>query len=512
MPVPSSRPAPAHLLLHQVNRGRSAVTDSPRRERTIAGRYRLIEPLGAGAFGKVWRAHDDALGVDVAVKEVWLPQQAMTDREHRERVTRAAREARNAARLRDHPHVVAVHDVVVEDGTPWIVMRLVKGRSLGERLKADGPMSARQVTEVARGLLKALQAAHAAGVVHRDLKPANVMLTPEGDVLLTDFGIAVHETDTKMTSTGQIIGSAEYLAPERLDGVKDSGAGDLFSLGVSLYEAVEGVSPFRRDTAAATLAAVALCDPPRPRRADPALAGLIMSLLAKDPAERPPVERALAMLRGSERNDATTTRALPEEARLTVRNVTGDDGPLHVFADDVEVGVVGGTESGTFNVPPGVRAIRVGDGRHRSEPCVVQLVSGTPVRLAVRRHGRDLLLGSTPESMTPPASRTAGAPGAGRRIAAGACVVAGIVLVLMVSGEISHWPEWDMPQAIAMAVGGAALSAAFTGTGAALALGNTQGKPLYGRGLAVAGGAFLVFVPLIIVWSGYLGGPGNGPW
>ncbi|WP_159394293.1 serine/threonine-protein kinase, partial [Streptomyces sp. NRRL S-495] len=209
---------------------------------------------------------------------------------------RAAREARNAAKLRDHPHIVAVHDVVVEDGTPWIVMRLVEGRSLAELLRTDGPLPAPRAAEVTAALLKALKAAHTAGIVHRD-KPANVLLTDDGQVLLTDFGIAVHETDTRLTTTGGVIGSVEYMAPERFRGAQDQAAGDLFSLGVTLYEAVEGISPFRRETPTATIAAIALHDPPPMRHAGPVLASLITALPAKNPDGRPTVDSTLAVLR-----------------------------------------------------------------------------------------------------------------------------------------------------------------------------------------------------------------------
>ncbi|WP_165968886.1 serine/threonine-protein kinase [Actinomadura sp. KC06] len=276
--------------------------------RTVGGRYRLVETLGTGGFGRVWKAHDEALGVQVAVKEVWLPQQSGSEEEHHRRVVRATREARNAARLRDNPHVVAVHDVVVEDGTPWIVMRFVDGCSLEERLRTHGPLPAAFVAEMATALLKALKAAHAAGIVHRDIKPANVMLTDDGQVFLTDFGIAVHETDTRLTASGGVIGSAEYMAPERLNGVHDHAAGDLFSLGVTLYRAVEGVSPFRRDTATATMAAVAMQDPPPMRHADPVLASLITAVLAKRPEDRPTVDSVLALL------NAASTLAPPAPA------------------------------------------------------------------------------------------------------------------------------------------------------------------------------------------------------
>ncbi|MGW4721855.1 serine/threonine-protein kinase [Streptomyces sp. NPDC004291] len=262
--------------------------------RVIGGRYRLVRTLGGGGFGRVWKAVDESLRVDVALKEVWLPP-ASSSAEHDKRLAYAVREARNAARLRDHPHIVAVHDVVVENGIPWTVMRLVDGESLEQSLAVGGPLPPDEATALATALLKALKAAHDAGIVHRDIKPANVMVTAAGEVLLTDFGISVHHADTALTTTGSVIGSAEYMAPERLNGV-DGPAGDLFSLGALLYQTAEGVSPFRRDTPTATLAAVALHEVSPPRHAGD-LATLITALLAKQPAERPSAESALEMLR-----------------------------------------------------------------------------------------------------------------------------------------------------------------------------------------------------------------------
>ncbi|QKW34256.1 serine/threonine protein kinase [Actinomadura sp. NAK00032] len=259
----------------------------------IGGRYRLVEELGAGGFGRVWKAHDETLGVDVAIKEVRLPPTA-SDAERSQFLARARREARNAARLRDQPGVIPVHDVVIRDEVPWIVMRLVNGHSLEDRLKQDGRVPAGETARIAKALLKALDAAHAAGVVHRDIKPANVMLTEAGEVLLADFGIAVHQADTAMTATGAIIGSLEYLAPERLRGKNNGPAGDLFSLGVTLYRCVEGVSPFRRDTPAEVVTAL-LHDEPPPLQHAGGLSHLIGRLLDKDPDTRPTAAEALTL-------------------------------------------------------------------------------------------------------------------------------------------------------------------------------------------------------------------------
>ncbi|MEV4394819.1 serine/threonine-protein kinase [Nonomuraea sp. NPDC049607] len=259
----------------------------------VGGRYRLADELGSGGFGRVWRARDETLDVDVAIKELRLPPW-IPETERAERLARATREARNAARLRQHDGIVAIHDVVIEDGLPWIVMELIEGCSLSEYVEEHGPLPLDRAVEVAAALLTSIGAAHREGVVHRDIKPANVMLAENGKVLLTDFGTAIHHTDSALTATGMFIGSAEYMAPERLRGSDGLPAGDLFSLGVTLYQAVEGVSPFRRDTQEATLAAVLLDEAPAPQRTGP-LTRLITRLLDKDPGRRPTVDEALAM-------------------------------------------------------------------------------------------------------------------------------------------------------------------------------------------------------------------------
>jgi len=258
--------------------------------RVIGGRYRLVDRLGSGAFGQVWRAYDMHLGVDVAVKQVLLPMEGKGP-QAAERVARAAREARNTARLRDCPNIVTVHDVHIENGAPWIVMQLVKGESLAERLSRHGPLTENNAVALARDLLRALAAAHAAGIVHRDVKPGNVLLAADGTALLADFGIAVRFDDARVTRTGTFIGSPGYVAPERVIS-QDAGAiGDLFSLGATLYEAVEGVPAFRADIIGSVVAGQ-----PAAMRRGGRLTALITRLLDKDPATRPDVAAALALV------------------------------------------------------------------------------------------------------------------------------------------------------------------------------------------------------------------------
>ncbi|QLY27821.1 protein kinase [Nocardia huaxiensis] len=277
----------------------------------LAGRYRLIEQLGSGGFGTVWRAHDEQLRVDVAVKEVLLPQSESAE-QHAERVARAEREARNAARLRHHPNIVSVHDVVTESGVPWIVMGLVTGRSLKQRLDADGPVSVEEATGVAAALLEALRAAHELGIVHRDIKPGNILLTGAGEVLLTDFGTARHHSDHTLTAKDSIIGSFEYMAPERIDG-DDTPAGDLYSLGVTLYHAVEGVSPFRRNTIQGTMKAVIFSSAPAPARAGQ-LAELITRLMDREPGARPSIPAATQLLAARPHRTAKSTAPVQKSA------------------------------------------------------------------------------------------------------------------------------------------------------------------------------------------------------
>ncbi|GHD95435.1 serine/threonine-protein kinase [Streptomyces naganishii] len=264
------------------------------RERVIAGRYRLLSPLGEGGMGTVWRARDEVLHREVAVKEVRAPA-GLPAPEVERMYTRLEREAWAAARVASR-NVVTVYDVATDGGRPWIVMELVRGLSLADVLDAEGPLSPQRAAHIGAEVLSALRAAHAVGVLHRDVKPANVLLENDGRVVLTDFGIATVEGSSALTMTGEVIGSPEFLAPERALGRTPGPESDLWSLGVLLYAAVEGSSPFRQDTPLGTLRAVVDEELPPARRAGP-LAPVIEGLLRKDPAERLSAERAERDLR-----------------------------------------------------------------------------------------------------------------------------------------------------------------------------------------------------------------------
>ncbi len=271
-----------------------AVSEEPGSERLIAGRYRLLTPLGEGGMGTVWRARDEVLHREVAVKEVRAPAGlAASDVERM--YARLEREAWAAARVANR-NVVTVYDVAMQDGRPWIVMEIVRGISLAELLDAEGPLEPARAAHIGAEVLSALRAAHEAGVLHRDVKPANVLMSNDGRVVLTDFGIATVEGTSALTMTGEVIGSPEFLAPERALGRTPGPESDLWSLGVLLYAAVEGNSPFRHDTPLSTLRAIVDEELPPPRRAGP-LAPVIEGLLRKDPAERLPAEQAEQDLR-----------------------------------------------------------------------------------------------------------------------------------------------------------------------------------------------------------------------
>ncbi|MFC7381424.1 serine/threonine-protein kinase [Sphaerisporangium rhizosphaerae] len=322
--------------------------------RLVGRRYRLLSPVGRGGMGMVWHAHDVLLDRDVAVKELILPfglDSAGKQVAHR----RMLREARSAARL-SHPGIVTVHDVVEEDGRPWIVMELVRAWSLEQAVRQSGPLPVVQAAEIGIRVLDALRHAHAAGILHRDVKPGNVLLTADR-VVLTDFGIAAIEGDVTITQTGLLMGSPAYIPPERLQGRPITHAADLWSFGATLYAAVEGRPPYEGPDAVAVLGAVLTQEPNRPQRAG-ALLPVIEGLLRKNPADRMPAAQAADLLervlrthgsglplRGGERpsavlpaqNETTPVHMLPPldtpSGPMPSRIIETPSGPVRVPVD-----------------------------------------------------------------------------------------------------------------------------------------------------------------------------------
>ncbi|GAA1931286.1 hypothetical protein GCM10009837_66280 [Streptomyces durmitorensis] len=263
--------------------------------RVIAGRYRLDVRLGRGGMGVVWQATDQFLGRRVAVKELALDD-TLSESDAMQQRERTLREARAAAQLR-HPHIIVVHDVVVQSDHPYIVMELIEGGSLAGRIARSGPMNARAVARMGIDLLGALSVAHAAGVLHRDIKPANVLMEEAtGRVVLTDFGIAQVSGATTLTEIGSFVGSPEYTAPERMSGERTGPESDLWSLGALLVAALTGESPFRRDSIGGVLHAVVF-DEIRPPPAAAPLLPVILGLLERDPDRRLGAAEAVRLLR-----------------------------------------------------------------------------------------------------------------------------------------------------------------------------------------------------------------------
>jgi hypothetical protein len=266
----------------------------------IGGRYNLRATVGAGGMGTVWKAYDEVLHREVAVKEVTLPPGLPThDRDLL--CERTLREARAAAAL-NHPAVIKVFDVVVEDDRPWIVMELLDARSLADVVREDGPLEPRTVATVGLAVLGALEAAHAAGILHRDVKPGNVLMDRHGRVTLTDFGVASAPGDSSLTSTGLLLGSPQYIAPERARGQAFGPASDLWSLGATLFAAVEGRAPFDRGDPLPTMTAV-VSDPPHPMTLAGPMAPVLTALLTKDPAARVGHAQARAALLAAARGE-----------------------------------------------------------------------------------------------------------------------------------------------------------------------------------------------------------------
>ncbi|QWB23580.1 MULTISPECIES: serine/threonine-protein kinase [Streptomyces] len=285
--------------------------------RVIAGRYRFEERLGRGGMGVVWRATDQLLGRGVAVKE--LPyDETLSAAEARRQRDRTLREARAVAQL-SHPHIIVVHDVVEDDERPYIVMELIEGGSLADRLAHRGPVDASEAARIGIALLGALSAAHAAGVLHRDLKPDNVLLETGTDrVLLTDFGIAQVAGTPTLTENNSFVGSPEYTAPERMSGARTGPESDLWSLGALLCAALSGESPFRRDSLGGILHAVVAAEIRPPAQAGPLLP-VVQGLLERDPDRRLDADRAERMLRAF-RETGRTPEVPPPGYVPTVRD------------------------------------------------------------------------------------------------------------------------------------------------------------------------------------------------
>ncbi|MGP3936221.1 serine/threonine-protein kinase [Nonomuraea sp. KM88] len=311
-------------------------------EGKIAGRYRVLQTLGQGGMGTVWLAHDELLDRHVAVKALLLPE-SLTAAEREEALQRATREAMAAAQLR-HPNIITVHDVLTHNGLPTIVMEMLKGRDLKDAVAAEGPWPPERAAALGLRVLDALSAAHAHGIQHRDVKPANVFLTDDGRVVLTDFGIARLEDQATITESGLLVGSPGYIAPERLRGERGGPASDLWSLGATLYSAVEGQAPYTGTSPMAVLRD-ALTRPPRPPERAGRLGPVLMHLLAREPYQRPDARLAAHLLRqvaeggqGAAPPSGSTTLPLsgspsgPPSGPLTVPRQGGRRGPVLVGA------------------------------------------------------------------------------------------------------------------------------------------------------------------------------------
>lgn len=292
--------------------------------RVIAGRYRLESRLGRGGMGVVWRASDLLLGRQVAVKELSVDP-SLPAEESRSQRERTLREARAVAQL-EHPNIIVVHDVVEDDERPYMVMELIEGSSLADRISSDGPLDAAEAARMGIALLGALRRAHGAGVLHRDLKPANVLVSDEGRVVLTDFGIARVEGATTLTENGSFVGSPEYTAPERMSGARTGPESDLWSLGALLCTALSGESPFHRDSLGGILHAVVSAEIHPPDEAAPILP-VVRGLLERDPDRRLGSVEAERMLRAFldtgrtppvPPGPAPTRRDVPERQPVTV--------------------------------------------------------------------------------------------------------------------------------------------------------------------------------------------------
>lgn len=452
-------------------------------ERVIAGRYRLRSVLGVGSMGTVWAAFDDFLHRPVAVKEVRLPPGLPTGRieEMRERTLR---EARAIAAL-SHPNVITLHDVVREDDEPFVVMEMLTARSLGGLLADHGPLSVDQAAAVGDALAAALEAAHAAGITHRDVKPGNVLVSADGRVKLTDFGIARNVSEVTMTSTGIMLGSPAYMAPEVASGKSVTPAADLWGLGATLFAAVEGRPPYDADgDPLATASSVVHDEVPRPS-AGP-LAELIGTLMSKDPAARP----------------------TPAEVRQELFGLLGQPGPLfpaELFGHDPDDEAAAGpapafAPTQAEGAPPDIPAARSEEQAEAPQESTAPLAADPgPLPFA-------------PRAASAPAPRPlAAAPGAAggavdhRRAAWSSAAVGIAVILALVASAVAGF-------AVVRAVGGVPVlpSPAIDPVRSAVPLGPFAKRSGDASGLKGAkGGLFTVAAPAD--WTKFSTGQENGP-
>ncbi|MFC7329157.1 serine/threonine-protein kinase [Marinactinospora rubrisoli] len=305
-------------------------TEQSAPDHLLAGRYRMTRLIGEGGMGRVWQGTDELLDRPVAIKELTISPH-LPQREIDVLRTRMLREARSAAQL-SHPAIITVFDVVESDDRPWIVMELVRGNSLSEIIKRDGPQPPLRVAKIGLQMIAGLAVAHERGIVHRDIKPGNVLVAPGDRAVLTDFGIARLEGSSSLTSTGNLLGSPSYLAPEQARGRPASPVTDMWAFGVTLYAAVEGAPPFLRSTPMATLTAIVTEEVPPPRSAGPLLP-VLRAILDKEPESRASLEEAHGMLyevvaAGGGMGASTARSASPAPAAANTRTTTAPFGSV----------------------------------------------------------------------------------------------------------------------------------------------------------------------------------------
>jgi eukaryotic-like serine/threonine-protein kinase len=400
-------------------------TGSTPPQRTIAGRYRLDHVLGRGAMGAVWQAEDTVLRRPVAVKEVLLPH-GLSPAEREVACERTLREARSIAKLA-HPNVVTLFDVLDEDGRPWVVMELVPARSLAQVVREEGTLEPLRTARLGLAVLSALEAAHAAGITHRDVKPGNILIADDGRIKLTDFGIARSVEDSALTSTGLLLGSPSYIAPEVVRGSPAGPPADLFGLGATLYAAVEGRPPFRGEDPIATLNAVA-SDPPEPYRLAGPLGPTLDGLLRKEPQVRLSATAARRMLAEVVRDAGSDASAPPGAASMAWAPAGAGTGAHPVPDAPPAVGPLGPLLLGA---PTGPLPAAPGEPREQDGP---------PLRIGVVSPGGESgVPGDRYGQPVYPGHPSGGYPAAGGRSGRGALapVVIGVLcLALLLAGVL----------------------------------------------------------------------------